>query len=52
VGVSRRKIEDGTYGLSEESSEIIGRERLEAKPEAIYTVEEERRRERPSAGRC
>lgn len=40
------KIEEGTYGLSEESGEPIPRERLEAKPEALYTVEEEEMRER------
>lgn len=44
-----QKIADGTYGLSEESGEIIGRERLEAKPEAVLTLEEERRREHPPA---
>lgn len=40
-----RKIEEGTYGLSDESGEPIPRGRLEAMPEANYTVEEQRRRE-------
>jgi len=35
------KIEEGTYGLSDESSEPIPRGRLEAMPEAIRTVEEQ-----------
>jgi DnaK suppressor protein len=40
------KIEEGTYGLSDESGEQIPKGRLEAAPEAIYTVEEQQRRER------
>lgn len=40
------KIREGTYGLSDASREPIPRVRLEAVPEAIYTVEEEERRER------
>jgi DnaK suppressor protein len=35
------KIKDGTYGLSDASGKPIPRERLEAVPEAIYTVDEE-----------
>ena len=35
------KIEDGTYGASDESGESIPRDRLEAMPEAIFTLEEE-----------
>ena len=35
------KIGEGTYGLSETSGEPIPRERLQAKPEALRTVEEE-----------
>jgi DnaK suppressor protein len=35
------KIDDGTYGASDESGETILRDRLEAVPEAIFTVEEE-----------
>lgn len=40
------KIEEGTYGLSDESGEAIPRARLEAVPETIYTVEESEARER------
>jgi DnaK suppressor protein len=39
------KIDKGTYGLSEVSGQPIPRERLEAAPEAVCTVEEERQRE-------
>ena len=35
------KIEEGTYGLSDESGEPIARGRLEAAPEAIRTMEEQ-----------
>jgi DnaK suppressor protein len=38
-----QKIEEGTYGLSDDSGEIIPRGRLEAVPEAIRTVEEQQR---------
>lgn len=37
------KIEEGTYGLSDESGEPIPRGRLEAMPEATRTVEEQER---------
>ena len=37
------KIREGTYGLSDASDRPISRDRLEAVPEAIYTVEEETR---------
>jgi len=40
------KIEEGTYGLSEESGEPIARGRLEAAPEALRTVEEQQNFER------
>ena len=40
-----QKIDEGTYGLSDASGEPITEGRLEAIPEAIYTVEEEKRRE-------
>lgn len=40
------KIEEGTYGLSDESGEPIPKGRLEAMPEAGYTVEEQERREK------
>jgi DnaK suppressor protein len=36
-----KKIEEGTYGLSDDSGEPIPRGRLEAVPEAIRTVEEQ-----------
>jgi DnaK suppressor protein len=39
------KIDKGTYGLSEVSGQPIPRKRLEAAPEAVCTVEEERQRE-------
>jgi len=42
------KIAEGTYGLSDASDHPIPRERLEATPEAIYTVAEQAARE--SAG--
>jgi DnaK suppressor protein len=37
-----KKIEEGTYGLSDMSGVPIARERLEAVPESIYTLEEEK----------
>jgi DnaK suppressor protein len=40
-----KKIEDGTYGLSDQSGQQIPRERLEAVPESIYTFAEEKARE-------
>jgi RNA polymerase-binding transcription factor len=41
-----KKIEEGTYGLSDMSGEPIPRERLEAAPDALYTLDEEADRER------
>jgi len=41
-----QKINDGTYGLSDISGEPIPRERLEAAPEALYTLSEETNREK------
>jgi DnaK suppressor protein len=38
-----QKIEEGTYGVSDDSGELIPRGRLEAVPEAIRTVEEQQR---------
>ena len=38
-----QKIEEGTYGLSDDSGEPIPRGRLEAVPEAVRTVEEQER---------
>ena len=40
-----QKIADGTYGFSDASGDPIPKARLEAVPEAIFTVEEESRRE-------
>ena len=40
-----QKIELGTYGLSDVSGKAIPRERLEAAPEAVLTVEEAAARE-------
>jgi DnaK suppressor protein len=37
------KIEEGTYGLSDDSGEPIPKGRLEAVPEAVRTVEEQER---------
>ena len=38
-----QKIEEGTYGLSDDSGEPIPKGRLEAVPEAVRTVEEQER---------
>jgi DnaK suppressor protein len=40
-----RKIEEGTYGISDASGEPIPRDRLEAMPDAIYTLAEVKARE-------
>ena len=40
------KIDEGTYGFSDESGDPIPRARLEAAPESILTVQEEEARER------
>ena len=41
-----QKIEEGTYGICDDTGEQIPKGRLEAIPEAIYTVEAQQRRER------
>ena len=41
-----QKIEEGTYGICDDTGEPIPKGRLEAIPEAIYTVEAQQRRER------
>ncbi len=41
-----QKVEEGTYGLCDDTGEPIPRGRLEAMPEAIYTIEAQQRRER------
>ena len=38
-----QKIEEGTYGLSDDSGEAIPKGRLEAMPEATRTIEEQQR---------
>ena len=38
-----QKIEEGTYGLSDDSGEPIPKGRLEAVPEAVRTVDEQER---------
>ena len=40
-----QKIDEGSYGLSDESGLPIPKARLEFTPEALYTVEEQSRRE-------
>jgi len=45
------KIDEGTYGLSDLSGAPIPRERLEAVPEAIYTLAEEKGREKKPPAR-
>jgi len=41
-----KKIEEGTYGLSDMSGQPIPRERLEVVPESLYTLTEEESLER------
>jgi DnaK suppressor protein len=41
VNRALEKIEEGTYGLSDRSGEPIPRGRLEAIPEALYTIEKQ-----------
>jgi len=40
-----KKIDDGTYGLSDASGAPIPIERLEANPEALYTLAEQKSRD-------
>lgn len=40
-----QKIDEGTYGLSDASGKPIPQVRLETTPEAVLTVQEERKRE-------
>lgn len=47
-----QKIEDGTYGYSDESGAPIPIDRLEAMPEAIYTVSEQQARDPIDASRA
>ena len=50
VARALEKIDEGTYGFSDRSGQLIPRERLEAIPEALYTLSEEERREKPIVG--
>jgi len=50
VARALEKIDEGTYGVSDTSGQPIPRERLEAIPEALYTLSEEERREKPIVG--
>jgi DnaK suppressor protein len=40
-----QKIDEGTYGICDDTGDLIPKERLEAVPEAIYTIEAQNRRE-------
>jgi DnaK suppressor protein len=40
-----QKIEDGSYGISDESGALIPSDRLEVMPEAIYTLSEQEARD-------
>jgi DnaK suppressor protein len=46
VNRALKKIDEGTYGLSDRSGQLIPRERLEAVPESILTLAEEQTQER------
>ena len=45
VNRALQKIDEGTYGVSDQSGAPIPRERLEAVPESIFTFAEEKARE-------
>jgi DnaK suppressor protein len=46
-----QKIEEGTYGICDATGEPISKGRLEAVPEALYTLEAQQRQERPRGER-
>ena len=46
VGRALQKVEEGTYGVCDDTGEEIPRGRLEAVPEAVRTVEAQQRFER------
>ena len=46
-----QKIDDGTYGISDGSGKLIPVERLDAVPEAIYTLDEQQARAPPVGSR-
>jgi len=50
VNRALEKISEGSYGLSDASNQPIPKERLEATPEAIYTVAEQAARESTTPG--
>ena len=47
-----QKIDEGTYGVSDESGAPIPQDRLEAIPESLYTVAEEDAREQAQAAQA
>ena len=49
VNRALKKIDEGTYGLSDRSGRLIPRERLEAVPESVLTLAEEQTQERAAA---
>lgn len=51
VGRALRKIEEGTYGMSDASGEPIPIERLNAVPEAIYTLAEQSAQDQKASAR-
>jgi DnaK suppressor protein len=51
VNRALKKIEEGTYGVSDQSGTPIPRERLEAVPESIFTFAEEKAREKSQSAR-
>ena len=46
-----QKIEEGTYGICDATGEPISKGRLEAVPEALYTLEAQQRQESPRGQR-
>jgi DnaK suppressor protein len=46
-----QKIDERTYGICDATGELISRGRLEAVPEALYTLEAQQRQERPRGQR-
>jgi DnaK suppressor protein len=46
-----QKIEEGSYGICDATGEPISKGRLEAVPEALYTLEAQQRQERPRGQR-
>ena len=46
-----QKVEEGTYGICDATGEPIPKGRLEAVPEALYTIDAQRRQENPRGRR-